>query len=100
MYKVNPLTVGPILGETTATRVRIFARANKPSGDLKAHVAVELIDDSSSVVKVGKASQDFDFTCITIFENLSPKTKYKYRAGYFFSALDTDVINANINLFN
>lgn len=100
MHNVIPLTVGPILGETTSTHTRIFSRAKKPAKGLKSHVVVELIDGVSSRVKITKASQDFDFTSITVFENLSPETEYKYRAGYFHDSADSNEIPNEHNIFN
>ena len=89
--KLNELTVGPIVGETTQNRVRIWGRG-------EAHV----IDDqprrcfgairhrkqgaqSWSRTQIIKMNPNFDLTGLAILDRLVPETRYEYQMGFFFS---------------
>jgi alkaline phosphatase D len=89
--KLNQLTVGPIVGETTQNRTRIWGRG-------EAHV----IDDhprrcfgairhrkhgtsSWSRIQIIKMNPNFDLTGLAILDRLAPETYYEYQMGFFFS---------------
>ncbi len=89
--QVNTLTVGPIIGETTQNRVRIWGRG-----------AAHVIDDqprrcfgavryrkqdatSWNRTQIFKMNPNFDMTGIAILDRLQPETHYEYQMGYFFS---------------
>ncbi len=89
--KLNELTVGPIVGETTQNRARIWGRG-------EAHV----IDDqprrcfgairhrkqgaqSWSRTQIIKMNPNFDLTGLAILDRLVPETHYEYQMGFFFS---------------
>jgi alkaline phosphatase D len=89
--QLNQLTVGPIVGETTQNRVRIWGRG-----------AAQVIDDqprrcfgairhrkqgaqSWSRTQIIKMNPNFDLTGLAILDRLQPETRYEYQMGFFFS---------------
>ncbi len=89
--KLYPLTVGPIVGETTPTRTRIWGRG-------KAHIiedqprrcfgALRFRKQESaqwSTAITFKMNPNFDMTGIAILERLQPEHHYEYQIGYYFS---------------
>jgi len=89
--QLHKLTVGPIVGETTQNRTRIWGRG-------EAHV----IDDqprrcfgairhrkqgapSWSRTQIIKMNPNFDLTGLAILDRLVPETHYEYQMGFFFS---------------
>lgn len=94
--KLYDLTVGPIVGETTPNRVRIWGRG-------KAHViegqprrcfgALRIRSHGStewSRPKLFKMNPNFDMTGVVIIDRLQPKSLYEYQVGYFFSDAEID----------
>ncbi len=89
--KVKPLTVGPIVGSTTGSSVRIWGRGEYEktrSGPRRCFgVARTRKVDTSQFrdPRFFKMNPNFDMTGIAVFDNLEPETKYKYQIGSFFS---------------
>jgi len=89
--KVLPLTLGPIVGETTSTRVRLWGRAAyeaTPEGPRRACGVARI----RSVTGGGfsdpvffKMNPNFDLTGVVVFDSLEPETEHEYEMGYFFS---------------
>lgn len=92
--KLRPLTVGPIVGETTPRRARIWGRGE-----------AQVVDDrprrcfgAVRVRKVGtktwgkpqffKMNPNFDLTGLAILAELTPETKYEYEVGTYFSDVE------------
>jgi len=89
--QLHKLTVGPIVGETTQNRARIWGRG-----------AAHVIDDqprrcfgairyrkqgtpSWSRTQIIKMNPNFDLTGLAILDRLQPETRYEYEMGFFFS---------------
>lgn len=94
MIKVKQLDVGPIIGESTATRVRVWGRALPPKEvGLKTHGVVRFLLEG---VEVGRAYFKmqwlWDYTGVGIIEGLSKNTTYEYQIGWFESEDDTSAL--------
>ena len=89
--KIHKLTVGPIVGETTPNRVRIWGRG-------QANVIEDQPRRCFGVVRyrllkrtnwsdplIFKMNPNFDMTGIAVLEKLKAATPYVYQIGYFFS---------------
>jgi alkaline phosphatase D len=80
--RVQPLTVGPILGATTTSGARIFGRGN---GE-KQCIGVARIrrEDQSnySEERSFRMTPTFDKTGVAVFSDLQDLTKYSYQMGY------------------
>ncbi len=89
--ELYPLTVGPIIGETTATRTRIWGRGDAhiieghPRRCFGALRARKMGTTSWGRPTVFKMNPNFDLTGIGILEKLEPEKRYEYQMGYFFS---------------
>ncbi|MCA9470068.1 MAG: alkaline phosphatase D family protein, partial [Nitrospira sp.] len=99
--KLYPLTVGPIVGETTPNHVRLWGRG-------EAHVIGSLprrCFGATRIRKYGrtqwgeahlyKMNPNFDLTGICILTGLASNTRYEYQAGYFFS--DAEISDAEFH---
>ncbi len=90
--KLRKPTVGPIVGATTPTRARIWARgdtaivANQP---LRCFGVVRYRKKDGgvkwTVSKPFKMNPNFDMTGVAILTHLEPDTCYDYQVGYYFS---------------
>lgn len=98
--QLKPLTVGPIIGETTTSRVRIWGRG-APSvvdgGPRRCFGVVRFKvygDDDSQYLKPRyfKMNPNFDMTGIAIIDRLTPNSYYEYQMGYFYS--DVELMDA------
>jgi alkaline phosphatase D len=96
--EINPLTVGPIVGETTTNRVRIWGRG-------RADIVHDIPRRCFGVVRFRpsgraawsqpryyKMNPNFDLTGIAVIDRLNPDTTYEYETGYFFS--DVELLDA------
>lgn len=89
--KLHPLTVGPIVGETTPTRARIWGRGmahiieDQPRRCFGALRFRKKESDQWSKVITFKMNPNFDLTGIAILDRLKPEQRYEYQVGYFFS---------------
>jgi alkaline phosphatase D len=92
--KVNPFTVGPIVGETTGTSVRLWGRGglefvqSRPRRVFGVAQLRRNGDADYMPPKYFKLNPNFDLTGVVVFNNLNPETAYEYRIGWFFSDLD------------
>ena len=109
--KINTLTVGPIVGETTPSRVRIWGRGSVHIVDdmpLRCFGALrhrEVGAPNWEAPQVFKMNPNFDLTGIGIIGGLHADTEYEYQMGCFsssgelvdarFSASDEDWTDAN-----
>ncbi len=86
--KVNPLSVGPIIGEATPTYLRVLGR-----GETDPSVGVMRLaknpDFQDELVRFVPMDSDFDLTGITIFSNLSPETVYYYQYGWIETTIES-----------
>ena len=102
--KIQPLTVGPIVGESTPKRVRIWGRGEVRFIDnelSRCFGAIRWKDygaDKYNNSLCFKMNPNFDLTGIAVLERLSANTYYEYEIGYFFSDAeleDLSIKNAN-----
>ena len=88
--RVNPVTVGPIVGATTDSMVRLGGggefkiKAEKP---MRCFGAARLRQVSSQYgsPRFFKMNPNFDMTGVVVFDGLAPTTRYEYELGWFFS---------------
>ena len=82
--RVNPLTIGPIVGATTKTTVRIWGRGKfkKTRIGCKSCLGVARIKKYSDSIygpeQFVKLNPNFDMTGVTIFDDLEPETQYDF----------------------
>ena len=97
--KLNKLTVGPIIGETTHDRVRIWGRGQAQVIDgqpRRCFGAIRYRKGKSgqwSKQQLFKMNPNFDLTGIAILTGLRSETRYEYQIGYFFS--DAELVDAD-----
>lgn len=98
---LQPLTVGPIVGETLPTRTRIWGRGKadvidrmprRCFGALR-HRRAGTPDWLGPVYF--KLNPNFDMTGIAIVSRLQADTRYEYEVGYFFS--DAELEDAGLS---
>ena len=98
---VKPLTVGPIVGETTPKRVRIWGRGDTQVIDGAPRRCFGVIRwkeyGATKYLKYRyfKMNPNFDMTGIAVIESLKPKTYYEYEVGYFYSDVELSDATAN-----
>ena len=87
----SAVTVGPIVGHTTDTSVRLWGRGDRqrtPGGPKRCHgVAQILAADSNTILRARyfKLLPEDDFTGSVDFSGLEPGKPYRYRMGFFHS---------------
>ena len=94
-FKIQPLTVGPIIGATTPERVRIWGRADfesTPKGPRRAFGAVRLRKPGNrfAAPQFFKMNPNFDMTGVTVLSGLEEQARYHYEIGWFFADLEPD----------
>lgn len=91
MIQIQKLDVGPIIGETTPFRTRLWGRALPPSNNnTKLHgVARLLLKKTVHKTVFFKLQKQWDYTGVGIIDDLSPNTTYQYQIGWFAADLDT-----------
>lgn len=88
---LRQLTVGPIVGETTPIRTRIWGRGDthvvedQPRRCFGAIRHRENGGQNWKPHRIFKMNPNFDQTGIAILDGLKPETRYEYQMGYFFS---------------
>jgi alkaline phosphatase D len=87
MKKVKNPNVGPIVGETTPTSVRLFGRG-EPSKKYSCGVVRVEIPGGEAKVQFFKLLSDFDFTGVGVVTGLEPDTSHRYKLGWFKSDLE------------
>ncbi len=98
--KLKPVTVGPIVGETTPTRARIWGRGDTNIIEDKPRRCFGVLRLRPAGGAWGKPNffkmnPNFDMTGLGIAEKLSPVTAYEYQMGYFFSDAELDDARAD-----
>ena len=102
--KVRAFHVGPIVGATASESVRIFGRgefeldAGRPR---QAHALLRIRERGQRdflPTKYFKLNPNFDMSAVTVWEDLSPETRYEYQAGYVYSDVASNQINLEGNL--
>lgn len=97
--KLKRLTVGPIVGETTANSVRVWGRGkaeiedNRPRrcfGALRYRIQGNSVWSDPQIFKM---NPNFDMTGISILDRLKSETSYEYQMGYFFSDGDFEDVH-------
>lgn len=101
--QVKQLTVGPILGATDTTSVRIFGRSEfEIDGDRprRAHGVIRIRKKGNlnfSAPIFFKMNPNFDMTGLAIVSGLHSNTNYEYQMGWFYSEVESaDIDVANI----
>lgn len=104
MLKLRTLDVGPIVGETTTERVRIWGRAephiveNKPRRCFGALRIRRQRLKTWSNTRYCKMNPNFDLTGLIIVDQLKPDTTYEFEFGYFYSDVEfEDVAVSQLN---
>jgi alkaline phosphatase D len=88
---LRKLTVGPIVGETTPNRTRIWGRGDThivEDNPRRCFGAIRYRETGKrqwSEHRIFKMNPNFDQTGIAILDGLTPETHYEYEIGYFFS---------------
>lgn len=96
--KIQPPTVGPIVGYTSSNQVRLWVRGDfqqTPGTFLRcfgvAQVKVKGESDGSfGSPQYAKLPPYFDMTGVCVFTGLQPETTYEYRAGWFFAETELE----------
>ncbi len=97
---LKPLTVGPIIGETTSSRVRIWGRGDTSivdHGPRRCFGAIrfkEYGDEQYLKPRFFKMNPNFDMTGIAIVDRLEPDSYYEYQMGYFYSDVELEDASA------
>lgn len=96
--KLNPATVGPIVGHTTPALARIFLRGQAElvdEGVRRCFAAIRYRKQGAekwSQPRFNKMSPNFDMTCVFVLEELHQDTHYEYQAGWFFADASFDAV--------
>ncbi|PSW10342.1 alkaline phosphatase [Photobacterium rosenbergii] len=104
MQTIKAMTVGPIVGHTSASDARIWGRARykskKKTSIFRAHgiARIRLLGDTNWVTKIFKMNPNFDMTGVAIFSDLAADTEYQYQAGWFFSEDEPEQIDINTDI--
>jgi len=93
LFPVKPVTVGPLVGHTTHSTVRLWGRGGRPAapGGQLCYGVAQLLEPGATVPSHGayfKLRPEDDFTGTVDFQGLEPGKPYAYRMGYFFSDVD------------
>ncbi len=92
---IRPLTVGPIVGHTTATSVRLWGRGEdvrRGEAFKRCFGIAQLLDAKGAILNTRwfPMRPGFDFTGVVEFEGLTPGTAYQYRIGFTFNEKEPD----------
>jgi len=93
---LKPLTVGPIIGETTPTRVRIWGRGDTSvvdGGPRRCFGVVRFMEYGGNEYlkpRFFKMNPNFDMTGIAIIDRLVPDSYYEYQMGFFYSDVELE----------
>ena len=88
---LRQLTVGPIVGETTPNRTRIWGRGDThivEDHPRRCFGAIRYREQGKQQWNphcIFKMNPNFDQTGIAVLDGLKPETRYEYQMGYFFS---------------
>jgi alkaline phosphatase D len=95
--KLQPLTVGPIVGATTGRNVRLWGRGELEktlSGPRRCFGVARLRRSGGRFgqAKFFKMNPNFDMSGVVIFDRLRPKQHYFYQMGWFLSDVEMDQV--------
>lgn len=99
--KIKPLTVGPIVGETTGRRARIWGRGNTNIVDnfpRRCFGVIRYTDQQTGKTSkpyAFKMNPNFDMTGVAVLTGLVPDRSYTYEIGYYFS--DVELADARVS---
>ncbi len=93
VFPVKPVTVGPIVGHTTARTVRLWGRGAPPPqpASQRCYGVAQILEAGSTTPAQGryfKLLPEDDYTGSVDFGGLEPGRAHAYRVGYFFSESD------------
>ena len=97
--KVLQLEVGPIVGETTPTRAKVFGSGARPpvNGSIRrAHLVARYRPAGKTQwqrVLYYKLNPNFDMSAVAVFEGLQANHAYEYQVGYIYSEIDSSEID-------
>jgi alkaline phosphatase D len=100
--KMQKVTVGPIVGYTTAEQVRIWIRGNfeKTSEGYRRCFGAARIkgpnDPDFGAPKFIKLPPYFDMTGVIAFTGLTPETVYEYQVGWFFAETELENLDGSL----
>lgn len=102
-FPVHPVTVGPIVGATTDTTVRLWGRGEPPRlpGGRYCYGVAQLLTAGSTVPALGayfRMRAEDDFTGSVDLAGLEPARAYAYRLGYFFSDVEQHLLMPAVGL--
>lgn len=103
VFPVKPMTVGPLVGHTTDTTVRLWGRGDRPAapGGQLCYGVAQLLAPGSTTPAQGayfKLRPEDDFTGTVDFPGLQPGKPYAYRMGYFFSDVEQHLLLPAVGL--
>ncbi len=102
--QLHPLTVGPIVGHTTSTSVRLWGRGafeRFASGARRCYGVAQLFEDETQVrAEYFPMRAHFDVTGIVDFKGLKPGSEYTFQMAYFFAEVEPEQLPpaAQLNL--
>ncbi|WP_224240515.1 alkaline phosphatase D family protein [Hyalangium gracile] len=103
VFPVKPVTVGPIVGHTTDTTVRLWGRGSPPpvGAGVMCHGVAQLLEAGSttpSQARYFKLLPEDDFTGSVDFTGLKPGQTYAYRMGFFYSDVEQHLLLPAVGL--
>lgn len=94
--KLQPLTVGPIVGFTSPDRARVWGRgecdSKKNDPDHCFGVAQIVQEGKKAPPRFFKMLPHFDFTGVVGFDSLAPDARYDFKVGYFHRQVEFDAL--------
>lgn len=97
--QVQEFSVGPILGEVTPERARIFGRIRHRDDEglpRRCHGVLRIREAGKRAFRrpiYCKMNPNFDMTGVLVPEGLATDTRYQYQVGWFASDVDTDDVD-------
>lgn len=103
VFPVKPVTVGPIVGHTTDSTVRLWGRGEAPpaSGGRLCYGVAQLLEAGSTTpaqARYFKLLPEDDYTGSVDFAGLKPAQAYAYRMGYFYSDVEQHLMLPPVGL--
>ncbi|QSQ21422.1 alkaline phosphatase family protein [Pyxidicoccus parkwayensis] len=102
-FPVYPVTVGPIVGATTDTSVRLWGRGgpSRPPGGRYCYLVAQVLMPGSTLPSQGAyvlLRAEDDFTGSVDLTGLLPGQVHAYRVGYFFSDVEQHLLAPAVGL--